>query len=86
MAELSKEAIILIVIVGCVVSVLIGYSIHYISSGGFRDDQTEKDMTYEQKEYMRRILVEREEEERKGWLGGGLGAIRDDRPAGQVIV
>ncbi|GFG27260.1 hypothetical protein IFM61606_07284 [Aspergillus udagawae] len=57
MAELSKEAIILIVIVGCVVSVLIGYSIHYISSGGFRDDQTEKDMTYEQKEYMRRLRL-----------------------------
>ncbi|GFF32859.1 hypothetical protein IFM46972_03701 [Aspergillus udagawae] len=57
MAELSKEAIILIVIVGCVVSVLIGYSIHYISSGGFRDDQTEKDMTYEQKEYMRSLRL-----------------------------
>ncbi|GAQ07438.1 hypothetical protein ALT_4759 [Aspergillus lentulus] len=57
MAELSKEAIILIVIVGCVVSVLIGYSIHYISTGGFRDDQTEKDMTYEQKEYMRGLRL-----------------------------
>jgi hypothetical protein len=57
MAELSKEAIILIVIVGCVVSVLIGYSIHYISSGGFRDDQTEKEMTYEQKEYMRSLRL-----------------------------
>ncbi|PKX97978.1 uncharacterized protein P174DRAFT_436381 [Aspergillus novofumigatus IBT 16806] len=57
MAELSKEAIILIVIVGCVVSVLIGYSIHYVFTNGFRDDQTEKDMTYEQKEYMRGVRL-----------------------------
>ncbi|KAF7177299.1 hypothetical protein CNMCM7691_005189 [Aspergillus felis] len=54
---LSKEAVILIVIVGCVVSVLIGYSIHYIATNGFRDDQTEKDMTYEQKEYMRSLRL-----------------------------
>ncbi|GIJ83044.1 hypothetical protein Asppvi_001561 [Aspergillus pseudoviridinutans] len=54
---LSKEAVILLVIVGCVVSVLIGYSIHYISTNGFRDDQTEKDMTYEQKEYMRNLRL-----------------------------
>ncbi|KAF7171812.1 hypothetical protein CNMCM5623_004143 [Aspergillus felis] len=54
---LSKEAVILIVIVGCVVSVLIGYSIHYIATNGFRDDQTENDMTYEQKEYMRSLRL-----------------------------
>lgn len=57
MGELSKEAIILIVIVGCVVSVLIGYSIHYISTNGFRDDETEREMGYEQKEYMRRLRL-----------------------------
>ncbi|KAF7171071.1 hypothetical protein CNMCM6106_005551 [Aspergillus hiratsukae] len=57
MAELSKEAIILIVIVGCVVSVLIGYSIHYISTNGFRDDETEREMGYEQKEYMRGLRL-----------------------------
>jgi hypothetical protein len=57
MAELSKEVVILIVIVGCVVSVLIGYSVHYIATGGFHDDPTEKEMTYEQKEYMRDLRL-----------------------------
>ncbi|EAW11726.1 uncharacterized protein ACLA_094260 [Aspergillus clavatus NRRL 1] len=54
---LSKEAVILIVLVGCIVSVLIGYSVHFISTGGFRDDETEKEMTHEQKEYMRGLRL-----------------------------
>ncbi|KAG2026640.1 hypothetical protein GB937_001425 [Aspergillus fischeri] len=57
MAELSKEVVILIVIVGCVVCVLIGYSIHYIFTNGFQDDPTEREMTYEQKEYMRGLRL-----------------------------
>ncbi|KAF7179592.1 hypothetical protein CNMCM7691_008640 [Aspergillus felis] len=70
MAELSKEAVILIVIISCVVSVLIGYSIHYIATNGFRDDQTEKDMTYEQKEYMRCLRLEYRD---ASWAGSGEG-------------
>ncbi|RHZ43042.1 uncharacterized protein CDV56_100152 [Aspergillus thermomutatus] len=54
---LSKEAVILIVIVGCVVSVLIGYSIHFIATNGFHDDETEKEMSYDQKEYMRDLRL-----------------------------
>lgn len=57
MAELSKEVVILIVIVGCVVCVLIGYSIHYIFTNGFQDDPREKEMTYAQKEYMRDLRL-----------------------------
>ncbi|RHZ68350.1 hypothetical protein CDV55_107145 [Aspergillus turcosus] len=57
MAGLSKEAIILLVIVGCVVSVLIGYSVHFISTNGFRDDETEMEMGYEQKQYMRDLRL-----------------------------
>jgi hypothetical protein len=57
MAQLSSGVIILLVIIGCVVSVLIGYSIHHISSNGFRDDETEREMGFEQKQYMRDLRL-----------------------------
>lgn len=54
---LSKEAVILLVLVGCVVAVLIGYSIHFISTNGFHDDEEEREMSHEQKQYMRGLRL-----------------------------
>lgn len=54
---LSKEVIILIVIVGCVVSVLIGYSIHSLATNGFNGQGEPKEMTDDQRRYMREFRL-----------------------------
>ncbi|KAB8254782.1 hypothetical protein BDV32DRAFT_10346 [Aspergillus pseudonomiae] len=50
---LSYEAIVVIVLLGCVAAVLIGYSIHSLSTNGFQDDEPKLDISYEQRKYMR---------------------------------
>jgi hypothetical protein len=71
----SKEVIILLVIIGCVVSVLLGYAIHYLSTNGFNGHNQTKDMAQEQRQYMRGVRMRQ-----LGWMmrdlkygGGGYG-------------
>lgn len=54
---LSKEVIILIVIVGCVVSVLIGYSIHSLATNGFNGQGEPREMSDDQRRYMREFRL-----------------------------
>ncbi|KAL2870297.1 uncharacterized protein BJX67DRAFT_345140 [Aspergillus lucknowensis] len=54
---LSKEIQILLVIVGCLVSVLIGYSLHYVATNGFHGEGQPKEMTHEQRQYMRELRM-----------------------------
>ncbi|OJJ94870.1 hypothetical protein BO82DRAFT_356660 [Aspergillus uvarum CBS 121591] len=54
---IDKSAIIVFVILGCVVSVLIGYSIHSVATGGFRNDEQERDFSHEQRSYMRELRL-----------------------------
>ncbi|KAF7587876.1 hypothetical protein BBP40_006612 [Aspergillus hancockii] len=51
----SNEVIVLLVIIGCIVTTLIGYAVHSMFTGGFQDDEKEKEMSYEQKQYMREL-------------------------------
>lgn len=53
----AKEVIILIVIVGCVVSVLIGYSIHSLATNGFHGQGEPKEMSDDQRRYMREFRL-----------------------------
>lgn len=46
---------VLAIIVGCLVATFIAYSIDYMATNGFRDDQREREMPIEQKEYMRNL-------------------------------
>lgn len=46
---------VLAIIVGCVVATFIAYSIDYMATNGFRDNPRERDMSIEQKEYMRNL-------------------------------
>lgn len=50
---LSYEAIVVIVLIGCIAAVLIGYSIHSLSTNGFQDDEQKVEIPYEQRKYMR---------------------------------
>ncbi|KAL3430307.1 hypothetical protein BDV09DRAFT_178857 [Aspergillus tetrazonus] len=54
---LTKEVQILIVIVGCVVCVLLGYSIHYLATNGFQGENEPKEMSHEQRQYMREFRL-----------------------------
>ncbi|KAE8359544.1 hypothetical protein BDV27DRAFT_149493 [Aspergillus caelatus] len=50
---LSYEAIVVIVLIGCIAAVLIGYSVHSLATNGFQDDEQKLEIPYEQKKYMR---------------------------------
>ncbi|CEL09788.1 hypothetical protein ASPCAL12917 [Aspergillus calidoustus] len=54
---LTKEVIILLVIVGCVVFTLMGYSIHYLATNGFHGEGGEPEMGQEQRQYMRELRM-----------------------------
>ncbi|KAL4984719.1 hypothetical protein BDW68DRAFT_166572 [Aspergillus falconensis] len=54
---LTKEVQILIVIVGCVVCVLLGYSIHYLATNGFQGESQPREMSHEQRKYMREFRL-----------------------------
>ncbi|RAL12447.1 uncharacterized protein BO97DRAFT_405416 [Aspergillus homomorphus CBS 101889] len=72
---IDKSVIIVFVILGCIVSVLIGYSIHSVATGGFRNDEEEREFSPEQRSYMRdlrlRDLV---------WMARDHGLRHDARP------
>ncbi|PWY80593.1 hypothetical protein BO70DRAFT_362546 [Aspergillus heteromorphus CBS 117.55] len=57
MADLSRSAIIVFVILGCVVFTLIGYSIHFLATNGFRDDERSHEIPHEQAVYMRQLRL-----------------------------
>jgi hypothetical protein len=46
---------VLAIIVGCLVVTFVCYSIDYIGTNGFRDNPREREMSTEQKEYMRNL-------------------------------
>ncbi|KAL4770453.1 hypothetical protein BDW60DRAFT_192613 [Aspergillus nidulans var. acristatus] len=54
---LTKEVQILIVIVGCVGCILLGYSIHYLATNGFHGENEPKEMSHEQRQYMRELRL-----------------------------
>jgi hypothetical protein len=53
----SNDVIVLLVIIGCIAAVLIGYSVHSLFTNGFHADEKVKDMSYEQKQYMRELRL-----------------------------
>ncbi|KAL4922472.1 hypothetical protein BDW62DRAFT_197143 [Aspergillus aurantiobrunneus] len=53
----TKEVTILLVIVGCVVSVLVGYSIHFLATNGFHGEGETKEISDEQRKYMREVRL-----------------------------
>ncbi|KAA8644208.1 uncharacterized protein ATNIH1004_008407 [Aspergillus tanneri] len=55
MGNISREGFIVLIILGCIVSVLIGYSIHFLATGGFKNDKQEREMSIDQKQYMRAL-------------------------------
>jgi hypothetical protein len=54
---LTKEVIILIVIVGCIVSVLLGYSFHSLATNGFQGQGEPVEMSSDQRQYMRELRM-----------------------------
>lgn len=58
MAKLSYELIIFLVILGCVVAVLIAYSLHYVFTNGFYNEEDSKEMPEDQRRYMHAIRIE----------------------------
>jgi hypothetical protein len=54
---LTKEVVILLVIVGCVFLTLMGYSIHYLATNGFHGEDQEPEMGQEQRQYMRALRM-----------------------------
>ncbi|KAL3488830.1 hypothetical protein BJX62DRAFT_210887 [Aspergillus germanicus] len=54
---LTKEVIILLVIVGCVVFTLMGYSIHFLATNGFHGEGQDPEMGQEQRQYMRELRM-----------------------------
>lgn len=71
---MSQQALysvyVLAIMVGCIVCVFVGYSLDYIASGGFVDANRVKEMSQEQKQYMRdvryRNIMKLEQESRRG--------------------
>ncbi|RMJ28464.1 hypothetical protein PHISP_00679 [Aspergillus sp. HF37] len=55
MGKLSREGIIFLVILGCVIVVLMGYAIHYTLTGGFYREEDHRDMPDEQRNYMKQL-------------------------------
>ncbi|KAE8148706.1 hypothetical protein BDV25DRAFT_12578 [Aspergillus avenaceus] len=53
----SKEATVFLVILGCVVVVLMGYSMHRIATNGFADEKDNEEIPYEQRQYMRELRL-----------------------------
>lgn len=49
------SAYVLLIIVGCVVAVFIGYSPDNIATNGFQDAPTTREISMEQKRYMRGV-------------------------------
>ncbi|RDW81417.1 uncharacterized protein DSM5745_04974 [Aspergillus mulundensis] len=80
---LTKEVQILIVIVGCVVFILLGYSIHYLATNGFQGDNVVKEMSVEQRQYMREFRLKQ-----MHWMArdatAGRGWKRPHPPSGDV--
>lgn len=58
MAELSYGLIIFLVILGCIVSAVIGYAVHYVTTNGFYRNENRKEMSEEQRKYMHMIRME----------------------------
>lgn len=66
---------VLCIIIGCVVATFVGYSMHYLATNGFEDDQTEREMSQEQRDYMRNVryrnfLALEQQSRSKGYAGG----------------
>ncbi|KAL4908699.1 hypothetical protein BDW74DRAFT_173931 [Aspergillus multicolor] len=80
---LTKEVQILIVIVGCIVAVLLGYSIHYLATNGFQGENVVKEMSHEQRQYMREFRLKQ-----INWMArdatAGRGWKRPHPPPGDV--
>lgn len=55
--EISKGAVIFLVILACVVACFIGYAIHYVSTNGFhsRDRESAGEISSDQKAYMQQV-------------------------------
>lgn len=66
MAKLSYGVIIFLVILGCVVAVVIGYSVHYVSTNGFYRGQDKRELSDDQRNYTKLVRVQNRE-----WLMGG---------------
>ena len=58
MAKISYNLIIFLVILGCVIAAVIGFSIHYVSTNGFYRKEDHKEMSDEQRQYMRMVRME----------------------------
>ncbi|KAJ5647386.1 hypothetical protein N7490_003758 [Penicillium lividum] len=43
------------IIVGCAVATLVAYSFHYIATNGFSDEDSQLEMSVEQRQYMRDV-------------------------------
>lgn len=76
MDKISREGFIVLIIVGCVVSVLIGYSIHSLATGGFKNDPSEREMSDDQRQYMRTLRIRN-----LAWLAREARVKYDDRIA-----
>lgn len=79
MDKISREGFIVLIIVGCVVSVLIGYSVHSLATGGFKNDPTEREMSDEQKLYMRQLR-----HRNFAWLARDARVRYDNRSGAQM--
>ncbi|KAL5342774.1 hypothetical protein BJX70DRAFT_355723 [Aspergillus crustosus] len=84
---LTNEVIILIVIVGCIVTVLLGYSIHSLATNGFQGLGEPAEMGSEQKQYMRELRLKQ-----MAWMareaghGQGHGGGKEYRDTRRVDV
>lgn len=58
MGEISREGIIFLVILGCVIVVLTGYAVHYTMTGGFYREEDHRDMPDEQRNYMKQVRLQ----------------------------
>lgn len=58
MGKLSHEAIIFLVILGCAISVLIGYAIHYTMTNGFYREEDNREISDEQRHYMKSVQLQ----------------------------
>ncbi|PYH99087.1 hypothetical protein BO71DRAFT_479802 [Aspergillus ellipticus CBS 707.79] len=54
---ISRSAIIVFVILGCIVFTLIGYSIHSLATNGFRNTERRQEIPHEQAVYMRQLRL-----------------------------
>lgn len=76
MDKISREGFIVLIILGCVVSVLIGYSIHSLATGNFKNDPQEREMSDEQRQYMRQLRLRS-----LAWMAREARVKYDDRSA-----